>query len=72
MLPKLNDFIKATLLNTIMINFITQHIRNQLVKKYMFQELTKWEINLHRRTLHKIVGQADESVLGQSWDVCSC
>jgi len=41
MLPKLNDFIKATLLNTIMINFITQHIRNQLVKKYMFQELTK-------------------------------
>jgi hypothetical protein len=69
MLPKLSDFIKATLLNTIMINLITQHIRYQLLYKDMFQELTIWEISLHRRMLYKIVGQADESVLGQSWDV---
>ena len=69
MLPKLNDFIKATLLNTIVINLITQHIHCQLLKKDMFQELTEWEISLHRRILHKIVGQADESVLGQSWGV---
>jgi hypothetical protein len=52
-----------------MINLITQQIRYQLFKKDMFQELNKWEISLHRRILHKIFGQADESVLGQSWDV---
>jgi hypothetical protein len=52
-----------------MINLITQHIRYQLLKKGMIQELTKWEISLHRSKLHKIVGKAKESVLDQSWDV---
>jgi len=41
MLPKLNDFIKATLLNTIMINIITQHIHYQFLNKDMFQEPTE-------------------------------
>jgi hypothetical protein len=52
-----------------MINIITQHIHYQFLNKDMFQEPTEWEISLHRRILHKIVGQADESLLGQSWDV---
>jgi len=52
-----------------MINLITQHIDYQLLKKEMFQEPNEWEISLHSRILHKIVGQADESVSGQSWDV---
>jgi hypothetical protein len=51
-----------------MIHLITQHIRYQLLKKAIFQELTKLEISLRRRILYKIIGQADESV-DQSWDV---
>lgn len=45
-----------------MIHLITQHIRYQLLKKAIFQELTKLEISLRRRILYKIIGQADESV----------
>lgn len=47
---------------------LSHKIRYQLLKKDRVQELTKWEISLHRLILHNIFRQADESVAGQFWE----